>query len=151
MSIIISVITLALFFSAFFSGVEIAFISSNKLKLEIDKKTGSIMSKILSIFSNNESNFIAAMLIGNNIALVVFSRFMTELLNPFIGKFSAFPILILLSQTIICTIIILVFAEFIPKALFRINPNYMLRFFSFPLLIFYFFTLSFSNCNDFSF
>ena len=137
MSLTIVLITLAL--SSFFSGIEIAFISSNRLKLELDKTSDSFISKIIHIFSKDESNFIATMLIGNNIALVVFSMFMTKFLDPFfVNKFSEYPILILLFQTIICTLIILVIAEFIPKAIFRISPNYMIRFFSVPLVIFHF-------------
>ena len=80
MSFTIVIITLLL--SAFFSGIEIAFVSSNRLKLELDKSSGSFVSRILSIFSKDESNFIATMLVGNNIALVIFSISMTELLSP---------------------------------------------------------------------
>lgn len=135
MSLTIVIITLLL--SAFFSGIEIAFISSNRLKLELDKTSGSFISKILSIFSKDESNFIATMLVGNNIALVIFSISMTDLLSQYL-EFIKSDMLLLFVQTIISTIIVLVAAEFIPKAIFRINPNYMLKFFSLPLLIFYF-------------
>ena len=133
----LTIVIITLFFSAFFSGIEIAFVSSNRLKLELDKTSGSFVSKILSIFSKYESNFIATMLVGNNIALVIFSISMTDLLSPHL-EFIKSDMLLLLVQTIISTIIVLVAAEFIPKAIFRINPNYMLRLFSLPLLIFYF-------------
>ena len=134
---IVTIVIVTLLFSAFFSGIEIAFISSNRLKLELDKSSGSFISKILSVFSRDESNFIASMLIGNNIALVIFSISMTKLLSEYLPVIHS-PFLLLLTQTIISTIIILITAEFIPKAIFRINPNYMLKIFSVPLVIFYF-------------
>ena len=133
----VTIVIVTLLFSAFFSGIEIAFISSNRLKLELDKNSDSFISKTIAIFSKDESNFIATMLIGNNIALVIFSISMTELLHPFLQNISS-SFLLLFTQTIISTIIILITAEFIPKVIFRINPNYMLRFFSLPLVFFYF-------------
>ena len=131
-----SIVIITLLLSAFFSGIEIAFISSNRLKLELDKSTGSFVSKTISIFSKYESNLIATLLIGNNIALVIFSISMTDLMMPFL-EFINSDILELLIQTIITTIIILISAEFIPKTIFRISPNYMLKLFSIPLLFFY--------------
>ncbi|MBT4477993.1 MAG: HlyC/CorC family transporter [Flavobacteriales bacterium] len=133
----LTIVVITLIFSAFFSGIEIAFVSSNKLKLELDKNSDSFISKTIAIFSKDESNFIATMLIGNNIALVIFSISMTELLHPFLQNISS-SFLLLFTQTIISTIIILITAEFIPKAIFRINPNYMLKIFSLPLIFFYF-------------
>lgn len=135
MSLTIVIITLLL--SAFFSGIEIAFVSSNRLKLELDKSSGSFVSRILSIFSKDESNFIATMLVGNNIALVIFSISMTALLTPYLD-FITSDLLLLLIQTVVSTVIVLISAEFIPKAIFRISPNYMLKFFSIPLVVFYF-------------
>lgn len=130
-------VIITLFLSAFFSGIEIAFVSSNRLKLELDRASGSFISKVISVFSRNESNFIATMLVGNNIALVIFSISMTKLLDPFLSDtFSNITLLLL--QTIISTLIVLVFAEFIPKTFFRINPNYMIKSFSIPLIICYF-------------
>jgi CBS domain containing-hemolysin-like protein len=125
-------------FSAFFSGIEIAFISSNRLKLELDKSSDSFISRTIAIFSRDESNFIASMLIGNNIALVIFSISMTKLLDPFLNEVISSSFLLLFTQTIISTIVILITAEFIPKAIFRINPNYMIKIFSLPLIFFYF-------------
>ena len=133
----LTIVIITLFFSAFFSGIEIAFVTSNRLKLELDKTSGSFVSKILATFSKDESNFIATMLVGNNIALVIFSLSMTDLLSPHLELIKS-DMLLLLLQTIISTIIILFLAEFIPKAIFRINPNYMLKFFSLPLLIFFY-------------
>lgn len=134
----ITIVIVTLLFSAFFSGIEIAFVSSNRLKLELDKSSDSFISKTIAIFSRNESNFIASMLIGNNIALVIFSISMTKLLDPFLNEVITSSFLLLFTQTIISTIIILITAEFIPKAIFRINPNYMIKIFSLPLVIFYF-------------
>ena len=135
---LVSLIIITLLLSAFFSGIEIAFISSNKLKLEIDKNSTSFFSKTITLFSENQSNFIATMLVGNNIALVIFSISMSVLLDPIISQYISSDILLVLIQTIIATIIILITAEFIPKVIFRINPNYMLRLFSVPLIIFYY-------------
>ena len=134
----ITIVIVTLLFSAFFSGIEIAFISSNRLKLELDKSSDSFISKTIAIFSRDESNFIASMLIGNNIALVIFSISMTKLLDPFLNEVISSSFLLLFTQTIISTIVILITAEFIPKAIFRINPNYMLKIFSVPLVFFYF-------------
>ncbi|MGY8989369.1 MAG: hemolysin family protein, partial [Flavobacteriales bacterium] len=132
----ITIVIVTLLFSAFFSGIEIAFVSSNRLKLELDKASDSFISKTISIFSRDESNFIATMLIGNNIALVIFSISMTKFLD--LNQVISSPFLLLFTQTIISTIVILITAEFIPKAIFRINPNYMLNIFSLPLLFFHF-------------
>ena len=134
----ITIVIVTLLFSAFFSGIEIAFVSSNRLKLELDKSSDSFIAKTIAIFSRDESNFIASMLIGNNIALVIFSISMTKLLDPFLNEVISSSFLLLFTQTIISTIIILMTAEFIPKVIFRINPNYMLKIFSLPLIFFYF-------------
>ena len=133
----ITIVIVTLLFSAFFSGIEIAFVSSNRLKLELDKASDSFISKTIAIFSRDESNFIASMLIGNNIALVIFSISMTKLLEQYLPVISS-SFLLLFTQTIISTIVILITAEFIPKVIFRINPNYMLKIFSLPLICFYF-------------
>ena len=123
--------------SAFFSGIEIAFVSSNKLQLELDKGNENISSKIISLFSRNESNFITTMLIGNNISLVVYGIAMTKLLTPIFQDYFFDTYLLLLIQTIVSTLIILVTAEFLPKSIFKIYPNTTLRLFSFPICCFY--------------
>jgi len=128
-----------LLFSAFFSGVEIAFISANKLKLELDKNTGKFPANIITYFSKNESDFITTMLVGNNIALVVYGIVMTQILTPQITDYFSSDFALLLVQTIITTLIVLVTAEFLPKAIFRIYPNQILRIFSIPIWLFFVF------------
>ncbi|MCD8193269.1 MAG: DUF21 domain-containing protein, partial [Tannerellaceae bacterium] len=129
------VITLAL--SAFFSGMEIAFISSNKLRHELDKKRKSITGKILDIFYRNPNQFISTMLVGNNIALVVYGLQMAILLEPWIARWVGNEALIVLIQSVVSTLLILFTAEFIPKTIFKVNPNFSLHVFSVPLLFFY--------------
>jgi CBS domain containing-hemolysin-like protein len=146
-------LVLAMIASAFFSGLEIAFISANRLKIELDKKKGTISAKILSSFLKRPAKFIGAMLLGNNIALVIYSILMSKLLEPIIVQnITNNGILLLLIQTIISTIIVLFFAEFLPKALFRINPNKVLTIAAVPILIIYgilypftYFTVGISN------
>jgi len=128
-----------LLFSAFFSGVEIAFISANKLKLELDKNTGKFPANIITYFSKNESDFITTMLVGNNIALVVYGIVMTQILTPQITDYFSSDFALLFVQTIITTLIVLVTAEFLPKAIFRIYPNQILRIFSIPIWLFFVF------------
>ena len=128
-----------LLFSAFFSGVEIAFVSANKLKLELDKNTGKFPSNIITFFSKNESDFITTMLVGNNIALVVYGIVMTQILTPKITDYFSSDFALLFMQTIVTTLIVLVTAEFLPKAIFRIYPNQILRIFSIPIWLFFIF------------
>jgi len=134
---LISIAAITLLFSAFFSGVEIAFISANKLKLELDKNSGKFPANIITYFSKNESDFITTMLVGNNIALVVYGIVMTQILTPQIADYLHSKVALLLVQTIITTLIILVTAEFFPKAIFRIFPNQILRILSIPIWLFF--------------
>ena len=131
------IVLITIIFSAFFSGIEIAFVSSNKLQLELDKGSEKLSSKIISFFSRNESNFITTMLIGNNISLVVYGIAMTKLLTPMLEQFWLDAYSLLLFQTIISTTIILITAEFLPKSIFKIYPNTTLRIFSFPICCFF--------------
>lgn len=153
MEIQLLIIFLSILASAFFSGMEIAFVSANKIQIEIEKQQETFLSKILTKLTKNPSNFITTMLIGNNIALVVYGYFMGDLLVSFIEPYIANSFLLLLIQTFISTIIILVTAEFLPKAMFRIFANEALRFFAIPAYIFYvlfyFLSLFVSFISDF--
>lgn len=144
---------LAMIASAMFSGLEIAFVSANKLKIELDNNKGSFAAKILASFFKKPAKFIGAMLLGNNIALVIYSIVMAKFLEPLIINYVIDnELIILLVQTIISTILILFFAEFLPKAIFRINPNKVLNIAAIPISIVYYilypftyFTVGISN------
>lgn len=151
----ILIIVLALIFSAFFSGMEIAYISSNKIFIEIEKRQSGFLSTVLKRLTKKPSKFIATMLVGNNIALVVYGFFMGDLImnwlygfqpvesglaNFFIVDFSLF------TQTVISTLVILFTAEFLPKVFFQIYANSLLKFFAVPA---YFFYLLFSFISAF--
>ncbi len=149
------IICLMLILSAFFSGMEIAFISANKIHIEIEKKQRGILAKVLSRLTAKPSKFIATMLIGNNIALVVYGLFMGELLMVWFegmlpSEYMVVQFLltdfILLTQTIISTLIILITAEFLPKVLFQIYANKLLKVLAIPAYFFYFL---FSLISDF--
>lgn len=136
------VIIITLLLSAFFSGMEIAFVSSNKLKMELDRKKGGITAKLLSYYSNIPTKFIGALLVGNNIALVIYGIGMEKVMDPYLEHTlppsMALESTILLFETIITTIIILIFAEFLPKILFRINANKILQVMTIPVTLFYY-------------
>ena len=136
---LITTALVALLFSAFFSGLEIAFISANKLQLELDKSKGKFYSKMIAFFSKNESDFITTMLVGNNISLVVYGIVMTQILTPKLELFFNSDFILLLIQTIIATLIVLVTAEFLPKTIFRVFPNQILNIFSIPIWLFFVF------------
>jgi len=116
--------------------MEIAFVSSNKLRFELDKKQRSLTSSILSIFYNHPEQYISTMLVGNNVCLVIYGLLMARILTPWLTPLEN-QFLITLVQTIIATAIVLVTGEFLPKSIFRVNSNFWLRTFSFLLLIFY--------------
>lgn len=117
--------------------MEISYVSANKLRFELDKKDKSLTSKILDVFFHNPNQFISTMLVGNNIALVVYGLQMAILLEPWIAQFVDQEALIVLIQSIISTILILFTGEFIPKTIFKIDPNFFLRLFALPLYLIY--------------
>ncbi len=138
-SVTIFLILLCLVLSAFFSGMEIAFITSSKLKVELDKKQNKLSGILLYRFFKQPSQFIGVMLLGNNITLVLYGMLMGGLVsNLWLSHFELTEFSELILQTIISTFFVLVFAEFLPKAIFRINPNKTLALFALPVTIIYF-------------
>ena len=133
----IIIICIAILLSAFFSGMEIAFVSANKMHIELEKKKDSFLAQILSLLTKRPSKFITTMLVGNNISLVIYGYFMGDLLIRFIAPYISNEFFVLLVQTLISTLIILVTAEFLPKAIFRIYANETLKFFAIPAYLFY--------------
>ncbi|TMM32082.1 HlyC/CorC family transporter [Polaribacter aestuariivivens] len=137
MEIELIIILISIILSAFFSGMEIAFVSANKLHIELEKKRDGFIPKILNRITQKSSKFITTMLVGNNISLVVYSYYMGAFLIRILPIESYNEFTILLIQTIISTLVILVTAEFLPKAIFRIYANEVLKLFAVPAYIFY--------------
>ena len=146
MTIDLLIIVLSLILSAFFSGMEISYVSSNKIHIEIEKKQGGLLSKLLTKITAKPSKFIATMLIGNNIALVIYGFYMGDMLVDWFASYlpssspiinSLFTELSLLTQTVISTLVILVTAEFLPKVFFQIYANSLLKLFAVPAYLFY--------------
>jgi CBS domain containing-hemolysin-like protein len=136
------VVVVALFFSALFSGLEIAFNSINRLQLEVELTKNTFSARLIRIFLKDQSRFITSLLLGNNIALIIYGMNMAQLLEaPVTHWLQAISLCndftILLVQTVIATLLILLVGEFIPKTLFRINPNGILSFFAFPTFVLY--------------
>ena len=136
------IIVCSILFSAFFAGMEIAFISANKLLIELKNKQGSTYAQLLSPFIANPSKFISTTLIGNNIGLVIYGIYMAKILNDsliyWIPALEHSVFLLLSMQTIVSTLIVLVTAEFLPKVLFRINPDNLLKILIYPFMVFYY-------------
>lgn len=136
---ILIVVVVSLAISAFFSGMEIAFLSSNKLKLEIDKKQNRVFNFIAGLFSRYPGQYITTMLVGNNIVLVIYSLYMSMLIKNLLGvqgeEFLGDATLLV--ETIISTVVIIFAGEFIPKTVVRFNPNFYYRIFAVPIYIIY--------------
>jgi CBS domain containing-hemolysin-like protein len=137
MSSLLAIILISLLFSAFFSGMEIAFVSSNKLRLELDKKQGKFYTKITDIFIRRPSDYISTMLVGNNIALVVYGITFAAIIDNPLRQILATnsSTLVLIIQTILSALIVLITAEFLPKSLCKMNPNGMLKTFAVPTFV----------------
>lgn len=136
------IIAISLLLSFFFSGIEIAFLSANRLHIELKRKQGVLWARIMSYFVKNKTWFIGTVLVGNTLALVVFGIFTAGLLNPLVDSWlprgMSSEILELIIETIISTLVILMFAEFLPKSLFFLNPNMMLAALAVPFQIMYY-------------
>ena len=130
-------IIIVMIFTSFFSGMEIAFVASNKLRIELDKKQGQFGSKLISFFTENPGQYFATMLIGNNIALVIFGLIISRLLSPVLMPLLQSDIAVIIVNTVISTALILLMSEFLPKTVFMISPNFFLNILSLPAMFFY--------------
>ena len=130
-------IVLMLLLSAFFSGMEIAFTSKNRLKLEIDRKQSRMFDRIADIFSRHPGQYITTILVGNNVVMVIYGIFMSDYLDPRLEGVGISLGLRMILVTLISTLIMLVTGEFFPKAVFRLRPNVFLRVFAIPVFLFY--------------
>lgn len=138
LSLAITITIIAILFSGLFSGTEIAFVQSSKVRREIDATSGGIVNRILKNFSRHEDMFISTLLVGNNVVLVIYGISFSAIVNPLLERmFSANEALVLVCNTILSTGLILIAGEFMPKTTFRINPNFMMRLLALPLYIIY--------------
>ncbi len=133
--LIISIISLVL--SALFSGAEIAFVTSDRVRVEIDVKQGGLIGRIINRFYKNTELFISTILVGNNVMLVIYGMGAAALIEPFLERYTTNEAIVLIGQTLISTGVILLVGEFFPKTVFRINPNYSLKLFAVPIGFFY--------------
>lgn len=128
----------AVVFSALFSGTEIAYVQSNKVRMQIDASRGGVVDRIISGFSRNEDMFISSLLVGNNVVLVIYGITLSAMINPVLDRwFGGNEAMVLIVNTVFSTLVILLCGEFVPKAAFRINPNFMMRMFALPLYLIY--------------
>lgn len=128
---------ISLIFSGLFSGSEIAFVTSNRVRVELDVKKGGLRSKIINRFYSDPEFFISSILVGNNIVLVIYGMGAAALLDPWLEQIYPNDVFVLIMQTIISTAVILLTGEFLPKTIFRINPNSSLKYLSIPIAFFY--------------
>ena len=152
------VVVVSLFFSALCSGLEIAFNSINRLQLEVELTKNSFSAKIISLFFKDQSRFITSLLLGNNIALIIYGMSMAQLLDAPVNQWLQYiafdnDFMVLLVKTILATLLVLLVGEFLPKMLFRINPNGIFSFFALPTFVcyclFYPLTLLYTAISEF--
>ena len=137
-AVAITITIIAIIFSGLFSGSEVAYVQSSKVRMEIDATRGGLINRILHLFSRHEDMFISTLLVGNNVVLVIYGITISIIINPWLETlFHSNEALVLIANTIISTFIILITGEFLPKVTFRINPNFMMRLLSLPLFIIY--------------
>lgn len=138
LSLAIIITVAAIILSGLFSGSEIAFVQSNKVRREIDATSGGLINRLLKTLTHHEDMFISTLLVGNNVVLVIYGISVSVILNPIFEKwFGDNEALVLICNTLLSTGIILIFGEFLPKASFRVNPNFMMRILALPLYIIY--------------
>lgn len=138
LNLAITIAVIAVFFSGLFSGTEIAFVQSNKVRMEIDAARGGVIDRILRWFSRHEDMFISTLLVGNNVVLVIYGIAFSAIINPILELwFQNNEALVLIVNTILSTGLILILGEFLPKSAFRINPNFSMRLLAFPLYLIY--------------
>lgn len=127
----------AILFSGLFSGTEIAFVQSSKVRMQIDASKGGVINRIINGFSRREDTFISTLLVGNNVVLVIYGITFSMIVNPYLEQWLHNDALVLIANTITSTLIILLTGEFLPKTTFRINPYFMMRLFALPLYLIY--------------
>lgn len=123
--------------SAFFSGMEIAFLSANRLRIELDRRQGSFAAHLVSFFIQKPDHYLATILIGNNVVLVVYGLIMARILGGSLALVISNPLIVLIVQTLLATLLILITGEFLPKMVFRLAPNFFLNFFTLPVFVVY--------------
>ena len=134
-AVIIAII--AIIFSGLFSGTEIAFIQSSKVKMEIDASKGGVINRILHGFNRKANMFISTLLVGNNVVLVIYGIAFSDIINTPLQSLLHNDALVLISNTVLSTVLILITGEFLPKTIFRINPDFMMRLLAIPLSLIY--------------
>ena len=143
----IVLVILSLLFSAFFSGYEIAFLSGNKLKIELDRKQGKRYAQVMDRFIKHPEKVISCLLVGNNVALVIYGIASAKILDPLIEQYITTSVgAVLAIDTIVATLIVLITSEFLPKALSRLNPNGV--FSSLYWLFIFFYYLFYKSSNS---
>ena len=140
MTVSVILILVMLLLSAFFSGMEIAFVSKNRLKLEIDRKQSGLLDFVAKVFERHPGQYITSILVGNNIALVVYSLYMSSLLRA-LAALAGWDAVAqggsVLAETLISTVVIIFVAEYLPKSIVKGNPNFYYRAFAPLLFVFY--------------